>query len=78
MGSGGSRDVKKTRPYGYQQVNRNREGNMGKILPSQVVGIGMGILNTRMLNGAGAEITIHISAGTWYKITILSLSYYLS
>ena len=40
--------------------------------------MGMGILNIRMLNGAGAEITIPILAGTRYKITILSLSYELS
>ena len=48
----------------------------GKILPPWV--IEMRILNTRMLNGVGAGITIPIAAGIRYEITILSLSYYLS
>ena len=37
--------------------------------------MGTGILNTRMLNGAGAGITIPIPADARYKITILPLNY---
>ena len=39
------------------------------------IGMGTRILNTRMLNGLGAGITIPIPVGTHYKIIILLLSY---
>ena len=67
------RDVKKIRPYGYPRVIPATERVWGKILPPRVTGTRN--LNTRMLNGAGAGITIPIPAGTRYKIIILSLNY---
>ena len=67
------RDVKKTRPHGYPRVILATRRVWGEDLPPRVMG--MGILNIRILNGAGAGITIPIPADTRYKITILPLNY---
>ena len=66
-------DVKKTRPHGYPWVIPA----MGRVWGEDFAlrAMGTGILNTRILNGAGAGITIPIPMGTRYEITILFLSY---
>ena len=66
LATGANRDVKKTCPHRYSRVI---------VATGQVLGEDFAPVNTRILNGAGAEITIPIPASTRYEIIILSLSY---